>query len=101
MAQKKGAWYGEFLQAGEFRARREYTHTLRLESELSDLRVGYANSGNASDCVRGRIRTQTCASMQYGTEDTKAQVLTNFRKRKFAEFDSVQIANEQKETLHL
>ena len=27
----------------EFRAKHEYTHTLRLESKLSDLRVGYAN----------------------------------------------------------
>ena len=33
---------------GEFRALREYTHTLRLKSELFDLRVGYANSNNAS-----------------------------------------------------
>ena len=28
----------------------EYTHTLRLKSELFDLRVGYANSDNAN-CV--------------------------------------------------
>ena len=32
------------MVCGEFRAMREYTHTLRLESELSDFRVGYANS---------------------------------------------------------
>jgi hypothetical protein len=30
---------------------REYTHTLRLKSELFDLRVGYANSGNAKFSV--------------------------------------------------
>ena len=30
----------------------EYTHTLRLKSELFDLRVGYANSNNAnSACI--------------------------------------------------
>ena len=29
----------------------EDTHTLRLKSELFDLRVGYANSGNASKCL--------------------------------------------------
>ena len=32
--------YNRFI--GNF-SRAEYTHTLRLESELSDLRVGYAN----------------------------------------------------------
>ena len=35
--------YGDF-KVGEFRALREYTHTLRLVSKLPDLRVGYANS---------------------------------------------------------
>jgi hypothetical protein len=51
---------------GEFRAEREYTHTLRLKSELFDLRVGYANSNNASVCshcgaifTRGRISSAT------------------------------------------
>ncbi len=35
---------------------REYTHNLRLESELSDLRVGYANSNNASKaCIAERF----------------------------------------------
>ena len=33
--------YGNFSRA-------EYTHTLRLESELSDLRVGYANPATSS-----------------------------------------------------
>ena len=41
---------GNGNNVGEFRALREYTHTLRLKSELFDLRVGYANAGNAN-CV--------------------------------------------------
>ena len=34
----------------------EYTHTLRLESELSDLRVGYANPCDIRRCVRFLVR---------------------------------------------
>ena len=37
---------------GYFAQKREYTHTLRLESELSDLRVGYANPCAHADAVR-------------------------------------------------
>ena len=36
---------------GEFRTLCEYTHTLRLKSELFDLRAGYANSGNEEFAV--------------------------------------------------
>ena len=37
--------YGNFIED-------EYTHTLRLESELSDLRVGYANPIRAISTIR-------------------------------------------------
>ena len=42
---------GNGNNVGEFRALREYTHTLRPKSELFDPRVGYANFGNmAKNC---------------------------------------------------
>ena len=43
---------------GEFRALREYTHTLRLKSELFDLRVGYANYA-IKGITGGRISSAT------------------------------------------
>ena len=41
-----------FESYGYFAQKREYTHTLRLESELSDLRVGYANPCAHAEAVR-------------------------------------------------
>lgn len=39
----------------------EYTHTLRLESELLDLRVGYANQYPKHKCFE-------CVRCEYGTK---------------------------------
>ena len=44
------------LEYREFRAMREYTHTLRLTSELVDLRVGYANPSTCANANAVRFR---------------------------------------------
>ena len=52
LSYNKSAWRLRCVVSGdpwENFACGEYTHTLRLKSELFDLRVGYANSGNMSE----------------------------------------------------
>ena len=45
-----------FRTLREIHAKREYLHPLRLESELSDLRVGYANPFRALRARSGFVR---------------------------------------------